>query len=260
VASVFGVPFSLFLANHYDWHSPFMFLGTLALFIAVIVALKLPNMKAHLKGPHIPEERKPFFALKALLKNKSELIALSFTFSLVFGQFSIIPFLSPSFVMNGGLAEDNLPLVYLFGGIVSMFASPTFGRLADKFGKKKIFYFGATLSTIPMIWITHLGAMSTTALLLVSSSFFLVMGGRMVPAMALISSVPHPRFRASFMSVNASMQQLAAALASYCAGYIVIKNEQGHLLHYEWVGYLGVIFTFVAIWAVRKVKPYEAVK
>lgn len=256
LASVLGVPFSLFLANHYDWHAPFMFLGISALLISMMVLAFLPSMRDHLKGPH-QEGSDIFFSIRHLSKTPSQLYALFFLFCLVFGQFGVIPFLSPSFVSNGKLPEAHLPFIYLAGGIVSLFASPTFGRLSDRFGKKQVFYFGATASILPIIYITHLQASSEVVILLASSSFFLVMSGRMVPAMALISSAATPRYRGSFMSMTAAVQHLSAALASYVAGLMVARSVSGELLNYERVGWTAVAFTILALFAIRKVNPVE---
>ena len=263
VASVIGVPFSLFLANQYNWHAPFIFLGIVALGVFFLVLTFLPRMNAHLKPATDPSpasalpaasSKDPFFALKAIAKNSNQLMALGFMFCLVFGQFSIIPFLSPSLVSNGGLPESQLPLIYLFGGIVAFFAAPTFGRLVDRFGRREIFNIGAIMSIPPILLVTNLGVVPVPLLLAISSSFFLVMSGRMVPAMSIISATAPPRSRGSFMSVTSSTQQLACALASSFSSLVVARDAQGRLLNYPWVGLNAVIFTGIALWLVQKVQ------
>src|SRR5690606_29340100 len=49
-ASVFGVPFGLFLASEFSWHAPFLFLGGLAAVIAVLIVMYVPRMTKHLSG------------------------------------------------------------------------------------------------------------------------------------------------------------------------------------------------------------------
>ena len=46
--------------------------------------------------------------------------------------------------------------------------------------------------------------------------------------------------RGAFMSVNASVQQFAGGLASSLAGLIVVQAPDGHLLHYDVLGYVVV--------------------
>ncbi|OQW46875.1 MAG: sugar transporter [Proteobacteria bacterium SG_bin7] len=253
VASVFGIPFGLYLANKNSWNTPFLVLAVLSCVIAIAAKISLPSMKEHLKGPR-HHENNIFFPFKHILGSKNQLIAIAFIFSVIFGQFALIPFLSPSFVANAGLNESDLPLIYLIGGIVSFFSSPFFGKLADKFGKPKIFYVGATLSLVPVWIITHLDSSPTWMILTISSSFFMCMGGRMVPAMAILSSAAPLGSRGSFMSVSTSIQQMAAAASSYISGIIVVKNASGNLINYPYVGYITIAFTFLAMTIVGKIR------
>jgi predicted MFS family arabinose efflux permease len=255
VASVLGIPFSLTLANHYDWHSPFMFLGVVSTFISVIISLKMPSMRSHLKGPGATHD--PFATLKHLFHNPSQVMALVFIFTVVFGQFSMISFMSPSLVANAALPAKNLSLVYLLGGVVSMISSPLFGRLSDKFGKKLIFYISASISLLPIHLITHLGPTPIVFLLALTSSFFFTMGGRMVPAVAIMSTAVTPRFRASFLSVSSSTQQLGSSLASYVAGLIIVRGSEGQLLNYDKVGWITMTLTLISLFLVSKVKAQE---
>jgi len=56
-----------------------------------------------------PPRKDLFYALKEIFKNRNQLMALVFMFSLIFGQFSLIPFLSHRLFANGGLPESSLP-------------------------------------------------------------------------------------------------------------------------------------------------------
>lgn len=255
IASVLGIPLSLTLANQYDWHSPFMFLGVVSAFVSVIVALKIPSMKNHLKGPG--QTHDPFATIKHLFKHPSQFNAFVFIFAVVFGQFSMISFMSPSFVANANLPEGQLPLIYLFGGLISMIGSPLFGRLADRYGKIEIYQISATASLIPIFIITNLGPSPLWLILAVAGSFFFVMGGRMVPASAIMSSAVTPRYRASFMSLSSSVQQLGSSLASYMAGLMVQKSADGQLLHYDRVGYVTMALTALSLFLVTRVKAEE---
>lgn len=255
LASVFGVPLSLYLANIFSWHAPFIFLGGVSLVNSLLLWKWVPSMKDHMRK-EIPRHT-PMESLGHIMNSRNQLIALSFMFCLVLGQFCIIPFLSPSFVANAGLQESQLPLIYLFGGICSMVASPLVGRLSDRYGKKRVFQVSVLVSLLPMLIITSLGPHPVWMLLMISSSFFIVMSGRMVPAMAMISATATPEYRGSFMSISSAVQQLSAALASYVAGMIVMKGEDGQLLHYEMVGYIALIFSLFALVASTRIKVEE---
>jgi hypothetical protein len=62
----------------------------------------------------------------------------------------------------------------------------------------------------------------------------------MISVSALVSAVPDLPDRGAFMSVNASVQQFAGGLASSVAGLIVVQAPDGHLLHYDVLGYVVV--------------------
>lgn len=252
VASVFGVPFSLYLADSYGWHSPFIFLGVLSVVVWSGIYFVMLPMKKHLmvqqKGNHL------FHVLQHIYQTPNLRFALGFMCFLILGHFTIIPFLSPSLVANTGLPENYLKYIYLVGGIISIFASPLVGRLSDKYGRKKIFLVSALASLIPILIITHLGVNSVLVTLSYVAFFFLCMSGRMVPAMATISSAPIPQYRGSFMSIAISVQQLSAAVASYLAGLIVFKDSQGQLVNYGYAGFFAVGCTLIAIYFSRKVK------
>jgi predicted MFS family arabinose efflux permease len=256
VASVLGVPFSLYLANLWGWHTPFLFLAAVSFAVITLVIFFVPKMSGHLdySGPRIL----PFDSIKHILATPNQQLALLFMFCLILGQFTIIPFLSPSFVANAGLREDQLPLIYLFGGLCSMVASPMTGRLADRFGKKQVFMVGVALSILPIYFITTMSIQPAWFVLSISCLFFIMMSGRMVPAMAMISSTATAKYRGSFMSVSSAVQQLSAALASYLAGVIVVKGADGRLMNYEVVGYIAIGFSFIAMWVARHVRQDES--
>jgi predicted MFS family arabinose efflux permease len=49
------------------------------------------------------------------------------------------------------------------------------------------------------------------------------------------------------MSFNSSVQQLGTAIASFIAGFVVIKDNSGKLHHYEWVGYISITVLLLAL-------------
>jgi MFS transporter, DHA1 family, inner membrane transport protein len=254
LASIVGVPFSLVLANLYDWHAPFMFLGILSLAMTALIIIAIPSMTKHIR--HHREQ--PFYApIKAIFLEKQQYLTAAFTVCLIFGSFTIIPFLSPSYVANGGMQEADLPYLYLLGGLCSIVSAPLFGRLADEKGKQKIFRVLAAVNIIPILFITELRPSPLFVLLLLSSFFFITMSGRMAPAQAMITGAVRAEQRGGFMSLIASLQNLAIAAASFVAGAIVDRAPDGRLLHYQYVGYIAVVFTLFSIYISRQIKAPE---
>lgn len=250
VASVLGVPFSLELANRFSWHAPFVFLGILSLTVWLLIFMIMPPMRGHLRAKEARHSK--WDTLANVARTPAQLWALVFMFSLVMGQFTVIPYLSQSYVANGGLPESKLSYIYLFGGICSMAAAPLVGWLADKTSKHAVFAASALLAMIPIFLITNMGAQPIWVLILISCSFFIAMSGRMVPAMAMVSSTATPEYRGSFMSFSSAVQNLSAALASFTGG-LIVTFEGGHFVHFEKVGYLAIGFSFLALLASRKI-------
>lgn len=256
VASVAGVPFSLYLANRFSWHAPFIFLSLLSVPTLFLILKYVPSVRGHLQQD--APSRPPLESLIHLIRSSNQLRALLFMFCLVIGHFSIIPFLSPSFVFNAGLAEAQLPLIYLFGGICSMISSPTAGRLADKYGKHRVFSVSILLSLVSIATITQLKPSPAWWILTVSCSFFIVMSGRMVPAVAMVSSTATPAYRGSFMSIVSAVQNMGAAMASWVAGVIVTSGADGRMENYGWVGAMAIMFSLLALLLSRTIVTGES--
>jgi predicted MFS family arabinose efflux permease len=76
---------------------------------------------------------------------------------------------------------------------------------------------------------------------------FVLVPGRVGPAMALVTGSVSPRLRGSFMSFNASVQQLGSGTAAFVAGLIIGRASDGTLTNYGWVGWLSAACTLLAI-------------
>lgn len=254
-ASIFGVPFSIFLSQSLTWYSPFIFLAALCLIILVGIYRYVPKINKHLQ-PDIPEMHKVpkitfWQPVVSVLQSPVQRTSLIFMFFVMFSHFSIIPFIATSQVVNAGLSEKELTLIYLIGGICSFFSAPLVGRLSDRYGKAKIYMYSILFSIIPIFLVTHQGKDSLWIVLIVASLFFISAGSRMIPAQALVSGAVSAQQRGAFMSLLSCLQSLAMAAGSYIAGMIVmIDPKDGRLLNYPAVGYMAIgvgLFTLVIL-------------
>jgi DHA1 family inner membrane transport protein len=254
LATSLGVPFGLQLANWFNWQYPFIFVGSLGIIVLILIYFNIPTINKHLEKF---VKRSPINVIRDVAKNSNQLIALLLMLCLIFGQFSIIPFISPYLVSSAGLSETNLPLLYLFGGIATMLASPLVGKYADKYGRAKVFSYAALFSTIPLFIITSLPVSPAYITLSITTLFFIAVTGRIIPAMAMISATAPAHQRGSFMSISSSVQQLSAGIAAFTSGLIVEKASDGTIKHYEIVGYIAVFFTLCSVYIAQKVKVAE---
>lgn len=249
-ASVFGVPFGLFLADQFSWQTPFLFLGVVGIPVLVLNVLMMPNVKGHMQQ----NQPKPVGLFLEMLAKRNTLTAHVFIVLLMLGQFSVITFIAPYMVSNVGFTEGELAYIYLAGGFVTFFSSPWFGKLADRFGQYNFFTVVTLLSLIPLWGITNLPKMNLYAVIVITSCMFILISGRIIPAMTMITSSVVPERRGGFMSINSAIQQLGAGVASYVAGLIVVKTASGEYQDYNMVGYLAIGASIVAILVARRLK------
>lgn len=252
VASVFGVPFGLFIASVSTWHAPFYFLLGLSGIILFMILKFIPKLTQHL-GKQIVKPS-PIQVIRRVTGNPNQMRAISLTIMMMLGQFSIIPFLSPYMVANVGFTDMELTYVYMAGGFFTIFTSPWVGRMSDHYGMIKVFSIFMALNIIPIAIITNLGVTPIPYVLLASTLFFVTSNGRMVPATALISATAKMENRGSFLSFNSSVQQLAAGLASFVAGMILVEGANGELINYNIVGYAAIGLSLLCIPLARRIK------
>jgi MFS transporter, DHA1 family, inner membrane transport protein len=251
LASVFGVPFGLYLGTRYDWHAPFLMLVALGLPVLLSGMIYLPPLRDHLKKGHSDT----WGRLVETYTHPNHLRAFALVTSLMLGTFMVVPFISPYFVANVGLREKDLPWLYVGGGICSLISSPLIGRWADFSGKLKVYRIIAPASALIMLTITTLGnvglylAVASVSILMVSNS------GRMVAAMAMINASVEPRLRGGFMSAYSSVQHIAAGLGSFFAGLIIVEGPDHTLRNYGWVGLIGMASTLASIWFAGRLRP-----
>ncbi len=248
VASTFGVPFSLYLANIFSWHAPFILVGLLGIIIIPLVIKLMPAMRGH-----ISEKReKKMEVLLVVIQNPAQRLALLFSCLIMLGHFLIIPFINPYMEFNNGYPKSITPMIYLVGGISSFFAANILGRIADKYGKFKVFSVSVLVSLIFVWLITNLPPVHFSIALSLFGIWFILATGRGVSAQAMISNVVNPQHRGSFMSFNSSVQQLGTAAASFIAGFIVIQGADGKIQHYNWLGYISIVVLLICFFLARR--------
>ncbi|MBV7536665.1 MFS transporter [Duganella sp. sic0402] len=254
-SQVLGLPVGIYLSNQWNWHVPFMAMAAFGLLGGLLVAWKMQPVNAHLGQP---QEHSPFMHLYHTLTEKRYLLAFCITALLTTGGFMLMPFSSAYIVNNMGIDLHHLPTVYLVTGVCTIFIGPMIGRAADAFGKFRVFLFGTALSIAMVLIYTHLGRIPLWMLVLVNSVMFVGIFSRMIPFQAISSTVPAATQRGSYNAISASIQQLAGGLASVAAGHIVTQGADGHLQHFDTVGYVVVATSVVAgvlLWRLQRDLP-----
>ncbi len=250
LSTIAGVPLSLWLANHFGWRAPFVFITALSGIFLLVGLRFLPELRLHLS-----EEKRDHLlsATFSVLGDANHLRALLFSALIIFSGFTVIPYITVYAVNNVGIAQQDIPLVYLAGGFATFLSARLIGRWADKYGKVEVYRRVALLAMVPLLLVTHAGHLSLGLWLICTTAFFVFVSGRMIPAMAIIASAAQPALRGTFMSLNGTVQSLAMGLATTLAGFLTSLDASGRIVGYSLVGYVAVAANLLAVWFVSRI-------
>ena len=250
-AAALGVPFGLLFGTLYNWHIPFLSIVVMGLVILVLLFKIIPpSPPQHHNGVRLRNKA----TLIKIFSDINKIKAFSLMGIIIFGQFLVIPFLSPYMVANVGFEELDLTYIYFFGGILSIFTSPWVGKMADKHGRSKVFIRFVLFSTLPILAITHFQETPMVIVLIVTTLFFIAIGGRFIPAIAIVLSTAEPEIRGRFMSIRSAVQQLVAGIAAFASGLIMIENPDGSYGNYNIIGYISVLTCLATLLLVKRIK------
>jgi predicted MFS family arabinose efflux permease len=250
LASVVGVPFGLFLGTKYGWHVPFVVLVIGGLPGLFMIPFALPRLDAHLGKAHAH----PLRSLVETFLLPNHLNAFALTIALVVGGFTVFPYVSTYLVGNVGMTEEQLPLIYIVGGALTLIASPVIGRLADRYGKLTTFRCFAPLSALLLLAVTHLPPVPAAIAVLVFGALMVSNVGRMIAAMAMITGSVEQHRRGGFLSANASVQHIASGIGATIAGLILTQTKAGRLEHFGVVGWIAAAATLSSLWLAGRVR------
>lgn len=257
LASVVGVPFGLFLGTKLGWHAPFLLLVALGLPILIVGFRILPPLNDHLVGRHGPRAH-PLHLLASTFAEPNHLRAFALVVSMMLGGFAVITYLSPYLVANVGVSEDELFWVYVAGGSLTLFSSPVVGRLADRFGKLRVYRVIAPLSALLMLLATHLPRVPLFAAVLVFALLMVTNSGRMIAAMAMITGAVAPHRRGGFMSANSAVQHVATGVGAWLGGQMLAQNADHSLRHFDRVGWVAAGFTLLSLYLAGRLRSADS--
>jgi predicted MFS family arabinose efflux permease len=254
LSTVAGVPLSLWLANHFLWRAPFILIAVLTALFILVAARILPELRYHIS---VKKRAHPFSAMFEVLREPNHLNALLFSTLLIFSGFTVIPYITIYAVGNVGIPLHDIPYIYLTGGAATFISARQIGHWADLRGKVRIYRMVAVAALLPLFVVTQIGVSPLWLWLVCTTSFFILVSGRMIPAMAIITSAAQPKLRGTFMSLNATMQSLAMGLATALAGFIITQNDAGQIVDYGLVGYVAIAGNILAIMFVSRIVMHD---
>ena len=257
-SQVLGIPIGLYIANHWGWQAPFLMVAGLAVIIAILILVRLKPLTSHLA---VQSDRSPFQHLYHTVAKRNYRIGFLATALMSIGGFMMMPFGSAYAINNLKVTNEQLPLLFMVGGVSSLFIMPAVGKLSDKIDKFKLFVFATIWMMILVIVYTNLKAAPFGLIIVFNVLMMMGIMSRMIPSTALVSAIPEMSDRGAFMSINASLQQIAGGVAAAIAGMIVVQNDRfSPLQHYNTLGYVVVAVSLVCIFLLWRVKKVVAKK
>jgi predicted MFS family arabinose efflux permease len=255
LASVIGVPVCLDLGTRFGWHVPFLILAGLGVPIMGLAIQNMPPLRDHLDGL---EHAHPWIQIRETFSHANHLRAFALTFTIMFGGFSVIPYISLYLVGNVGLTEWNLRWVYVAGGLLSLIGAPLIGRLADQLGKLRVYRTVAAIAAVLMLAVTTLPRVPLPLAVAVVGTLMLCNAGRMVAGLSIVTGSVEQRRRGGFMSANSAVQHLASGLGAALGGRIIDTAADGTLSRFGWVGLMAAGATLITLWLAGQVEPAAA--
>ncbi len=244
-SQVLGVPISLWLANYWGWEAPFLLTAGVALIVAVVILLKMQPVREHLALQH---NRSAIAHLISTATKQDYRIGFTATALLSIGGFMMMPFGSAFAINNLGVTQHNLTFLFMISGVCSLLIMPIIGKLSDRVSKFKIFTLASVWMMVVCVLYTNQSNIPFWLVIIFNVVMMMGIMGRMVPSVALTSAIPDMADRGAFMSINASLQQIAGGIAAAISGMIVVqKTKFSPLEHYDIVGYVIVGVSLLGI-------------
>ncbi|MGB8356167.1 MAG: MFS transporter [Chthoniobacteraceae bacterium] len=251
VASIVGLPFGLELAARFGWQAPFIATGLIGILVWFFVLYKLPYHAPFFSTHSLDIRVRRLFSV---FKSRMTMISYGIMgFSMMAG-FMIIPNISAHFQMNLGYPRAQLGLLYLYGGVMSLFGMRLSGKIMDRYSATK----SSILFTTILIFAMATGFLfypNMVPTLLVFICFMVGMSGRNIAATALSSKVPPAAERGAYMSLQSTVTNLGSALGGYYSS-LVLSQEDGHLLHVKTIALTAIILSCIVPFLVAYVEHH----
>jgi predicted MFS family arabinose efflux permease len=253
VASIAGVPGGLFLAewSALGWRAPFAALTTLSVLLFILAVCAIPPIRGHLGGANHP------LSFRDVLSRPAHVRAYALMFALVCSTFAMMPYLPKFLIANVGFHLRHLQLMYLVGGSAALVSMNVVGRLADRYPRLLVFRILASATLLPLLLLSLLPHGTPPAVvLLLTTLIFILSSGRMVPAMAMITSTAEPAYRGGFMSVNAAVQLFGTGVAPVLASFLMPDARPDEpLVGYPLVASVCVAVGLLAVYLGGLIRP-----
>jgi predicted MFS family arabinose efflux permease len=238
ISAIVALPFGLELARLGTWIMPFYIISIVGVLVLAYILAAMPSMVEHRRSGKT--KRISFWPL---LRDKAYCMALAMFSTSKMSSFLIITNISAFYQFNRAFPRNELGLLYLVAGIVSLVAVQLAGRLNDRFGPITL----NMVTTVLLCAFIADGFMhwNLTPLLVIFVMFSALVCMRDVSAAAEGSKLPQPHERGAFMSLVASMQHFGNGLGALVSSALLTTAPDGALVGMGIVAGLSILLALV---------------
>ncbi|MCW0183438.1 MAG: MFS transporter [Zavarzinia sp.] len=232
IAAVVGVPAGLELARLGGWRLPFLVVGGAIIGIALVVRFALPSGRRQGGGS---------MARLVFLRRPNTALALAAVGCANMQAFLVLPATTAYLQFNLDFPREDMGLLYMIGGALSLVGMRVTGRMVDRFGTAPI-NGAATLLLSLLMFGAFVLVPPPLPLLVLFPLFMLAMSARNVGTQTLMSRVPSPTERAGFMSLSTAVQHLAASAGAGVSSLLLTSDAAGRLTGMASLAGLAIFF------------------
>jgi predicted MFS family arabinose efflux permease len=244
-ASVLGVPAGLELARIGGWRAPFIGVALLGFVVNILGYRLLPPLRLHLEGRRPgPPRHQTVQGLLHIFARPLALFAYAALGLSMMSAFSLIPNISAHLQQNLHYPREHLGVLYLVGGTVSFVSMRLTGRFVDKIGGARVNAAGV-LAFAGITWLGFVMPYPPVPIVLIFAAFMVAQTTRNVALTTLLSRVPDPQERAGFMSVQSTVQHLAAAAGAILSSRILHDGPEGMILGVPGLALFAIVLALV---------------
>ncbi|MEM8484732.1 MAG: MFS transporter [Bacteroidota bacterium] len=222
---ILGIPMGKFLAGLFGFRLPFIMFGVTMAFAVVFIwrFVPQPNVVRNTDRLTIKRAITNYFTL---LK-ETKIVASAAAYTLMFASIGLYLVFLPTWLEREvGLANNDIVLLFLMGGVLNVIMGPMAGRISDKTGRKPIIIYSCIGLAIVMAATTYFVNGRLLAFIFFGLAMLLI-SMRISPFQALITALVEADRRGSLMSLSISIGQTGMALGSAVAG--LAYTQYGYL-------------------------------
>lgn len=264
IVSIAGIPLCLWLAEQYSWRFAFYLVIILAMIAALLAVLALPSLPPREYEASTPKSSRLSHRLihfldtyKSVIFYRPHLFGILTLIPVVLGGFTIVPYIAPFLIQNELIRENQLSLIYLIGGAITVFTSRWIGHQSDKHGAEKVFVVVAIAAILSIANFTNLQTTSFFFIILSCSLMMISLPGRIVALMAILSLIARPHQRGAYMALVSSLQSAVLGIASIIGGYLITETAEGRIDGYWKAGVFAIAANLIAIYLIIGNKQYS---